>query len=325
MLIAPSQEIHQSLTRREPNLLFQFAAGCILVAISQFVTYFCIGYFGDIDAFWAGKSTNQLLVLGSMCGGSLLAVLGFVLIVKYLSKRRAFEFGLHGVLSELGLGLLIGTSLVSIPVLILWALGMYTVTSVGLSPAVISALAVGIGPGFMEEILTRGFILRLLERAVGTWWALFISAFLFGLGHVANPNVPLTGAIAIGIEAGLLLGAAYVVTRRLWLAIGIHTAWNAVQGGVWSSPVSGISLEPGIVHGTFSGPVILTGGPLGIEGSILALIVCLVAAAILLRHSVERGYVIRATNWPPRWMRKPKSGDLVAEGSNGGGQRSEGA
>ena len=39
---------------------------------------------------------------------------------------------------------------------------------------------------------------------------------------------------AIMLEAGVLLGACFIVTRRLWLAIGVHVAWNFVQGGVFA-------------------------------------------------------------------------------------------
>ena len=51
-----------------------------------------------------------------------------------------------------------------------------------------------------------------------------------------------------GIEAGLLLGAAYVLTRRLWLAIGIHFGWNFMQAGVFGrisrAAKSGASSRP---------------------------------------------------------------------------------
>ena len=54
--------------------------------------------------------------------------------------------------------------------------------------------------------------------------ALVISAALFGVVHLGSPNATLYTAVAISLEAGLLLGAAYVLTRGLWLPIGIHFA-----------------------------------------------------------------------------------------------------
>lgn len=323
MISESRPEISRTLTRREPHTLLQLLAGFALMTGSQLASYLPIAFFGDVDGLWSGRATHHVLTLVSMSCGALLSVLGLILIITYLSRRKAVEFARPGALGELGLGVLIGAGLVSIPVLILWALGMYSVTGVGVTPAMISALAIGIGPGFIEEVFSRGILLRLVERATGTWWALAISALIFGLGHLGNPNVPLIGAIAIGVEAGLLLGAAYVVTRRLWLTVGIHAAWNTVQGGVWSSPVSGMDQGPGLIHGTFSGPEILTGGAMGIEGSILALIVCLIAAALLLRTAVEREYVLRATNWPPRWGKQPESHSEIGRSPNAGDQRSD--
>ena len=52
-----------------------------------------------------------------------------------------------------------------------------------------------------------------------------------GLAHLDNPNATLYSAAAIGIEAGMLLGPAYVLTRRLWLALGLRFAWNFLQPG----------------------------------------------------------------------------------------------
>ncbi len=310
----PSEsEIHTNLLRREPHTIVQFFLGGLVFTLSQIAT----GIFLLISTRKIGMKFSQLedhvMFLLAMSLGALLSVVGFIITTRYLSQRKVFEFSGFKALRELGIGLVIGAVLVSIPVLVLWALGMYTVTGVGFTPAMFSALAIGIGAGFMEEILFRGVFLRLVERATGTWAALALSALAFGLVHASNPNVSLLGSVTIGVEAGLLLGATYLVTRRLWMAIGVHAAWNFVQGGVWSSPVSGLEQDPGLIHGTFSGPEILTGGAMGIEGSILALIVCLIAAVLLLRTTMKRNYIIKATNWPPRW--KKEKGETRLENS----------
>ena len=91
--------------------------------------------------------------------------------------------------------------------------------------------------------------------------ALGITVALFGLVHLGNPNSSLYGAAAIGIEAGVLLGAAYVLTRRLWLVIGIHFGWNFIQAGVFGPNVSGIRVES-LLRSELSGPELLSGGSL---------------------------------------------------------------
>ena len=73
-----------------------------------------------------------------------------------------------------------------------------------------------------EELLFRGIMFRLIERHAGTVPALVVSAAAFGLVHAANPGATWLSSIAISLEAGVLLGAAYAGTRSLWFPIGLH-------------------------------------------------------------------------------------------------------
>jgi hypothetical protein len=83
------------------------------------------------------------------------------------------------------------------------------------------------------------------------------------------------------VEAGILLALAYVVTRRLWFAIGTHAAWNFTQGGIFGLAVSGHGSE-GLLIGRTSGPEWLTGGKFGPEASVISIVVCLAASGLLL-------------------------------------------
>ena len=96
-----------------------------------------------------------------------------------------------------------------------------------------TALGIAAASGYIEEVIFRGVLFRIVEESLGTWLALGTTIALFGLAHLGNPNATLYGAAAIGIEAGMLLGAAYVVTRRLWFAVGVHFGWNFMQAGVF--------------------------------------------------------------------------------------------
>ena len=69
-------------------------------------------------------------------------------------------------------------------------------------------------------------------------------------------------AIAIMLEAGVLLGSAYFLTRRLWLPIGLHIGWNFTQGGVFGIAVSGHP-SSGLLQAVLSGPTWLSGGAFG--------------------------------------------------------------
>jgi hypothetical protein len=154
-----------------------------------------------------------------------------------------------------------------------------------------------------EEVVFRGIIFRIAEERFGTWAALAISAVLFGLVHLAGSTeagagAEIWGGISIALQGGLLLGAAYVATRSLWLPIGVHFAWNLVEAG-FGTAVSGKSSEfGGLVHTTLSGSTVLTGGSFGPEAGIAAILTCLVAAALMLRHAARHGRIVHRGDAP---------------------------
>ena len=101
---------------------------------------------------------------------------------------------------------------------------------------------------------------------------------------------------AIAVEAGILLGAAYMLTRRLWLAIGIHATWNFTQGWVFSVPVSGGEAPLGLLITRRAGPEWLTGGAFGLEASVVAMVVATLAGLVLLLMAI-RGGQLRPAPW----------------------------
>jgi uncharacterized protein len=116
---------------------------------------------------------------------------------------------------------------------------------------------------------------------------------VFGLIHLANPGATLFGALAIAVEAGVLLGAAYALTRTIWFAVGIHLAWNFMEGGVFSTTVSGThNAFQGLLRSELTGPELLTGGGFGPEASVAAIGAGVVAATVLLLLTVRRGRIM---------------------------------
>ena len=134
----------------------------------------------------------------------------------------------------------------------------------------------------VEELLFRGVLLRLLAGWLGRWGALAISAAIFGGLHLLNPHATIVGVVAIAVEAGILLGAAFLATGRLWLPIGLHMAWNATEGA-FGVAISGTDAPAGVLETHLSGPALWTGGSFGPEASLAAVVVCLAAAAVFLR------------------------------------------
>ncbi|WP_416760391.1 type II CAAX prenyl endopeptidase Rce1 family protein [Roseateles sp. So40a] len=229
---------------------------------------------------------------------ALVLIAGYWAYVRFWERRPARELSVSGAGAELLAGLLLGGLLFSGVVAILTLLGAYSLNSVGTLGdlgAVLASMAPRIAAGaLIEELIFRLVLLRLLERSFGTAWALAISSLLFGLAHLGNAGAtPLIGVL-LGLELGLLFGAAYLLTRRIWLCAALHFAWNFVQGAVFSIAVSGQSGESWL-HGTLTGPAWLSGGAFGAEGSLVSVVLCLAAAGVLLRLASRRGrYMARS-------------------------------
>jgi hypothetical protein len=113
-----------------------------------------------------------------------------------------------------------------------------------------------------------------------------------------NPQGTLEGALFIAVEAGILLGAAYMLTRQLWLSIGFHMAWNYTQSAIFSSIVSGNDAASGLIRSTIQGPDWLTGGSFGVESSVLSLLLCTTTGIVMVVMAVKRGKIV-----PPIWKR----------------------
>lgn len=82
-----------------------------------------------------------------------------------------------------------------------------------------------------EEYLFRGHMLQGLGLATKTRWIpLVITSFLFGIMHIANPEVEKLGLIIMFyyIGTGLFLGILTLMDEGLELALGFHAANNLV-------------------------------------------------------------------------------------------------
>jgi membrane protease YdiL (CAAX protease family) len=222
----------------------------------------------------------------------------YVAFVRLIERRPVVEFATVGWARELGGGVVAGTVLFSLVIGIIAALGGYRVIGTSGVASVYPALALAILSGVIEEIVLRGLFFRLVERLLGSWIALALSAALFGALHLGNPNATMSAAIAIALEAGVMLAALYMLTRRLWAAIGLHAAWNFAQGGIYGIAVSGFR-QTGLLVPSIQGPTWLTGGTFGAEASVPAVLVNLVFGIGLLAIAHRRGRFV-----DPLWVRR---------------------
>lgn len=234
-------------------------------------------------------------------GAAILAILilpAYWMGSKWIERRNPVELAPVRALPEALAGLAMGLALFASVVLILWTSGFYHPRGWGAPRNIASGIVFAVLAGFLEEIIFRGFLFRLFSKIAGTWGALLLTAALFGAAHAGNPSATLGSSIAIAIEAGLLLGAAYAVTIRLWLPIGLHIGWNFCEGSIFGMTLSGTTMQPGILRGTLQGPKLMTGGAFGPENSLVAVLLCLSVAAVLLWRTIKLGRIE-----PPPWIR----------------------
>ncbi|MGC5562938.1 lysostaphin resistance A-like protein [Streptomyces sp. FR-108] len=237
----------------------------------------------------AGDNPVLSLLVGAV--SALIALTVYAAAVRFLEQRPATELD-TAAWSGLRVGAAVGLGLFAVTLALIALFGGYGTkggVSVGGALTVLGMMA---GVAVVEELLFRGIVFRLVEELTGTWGAMVISGLLFGGLHLANSEATVWGALAIAVEAGLMLGACYAATRTLWMPIGLHFGWNFALSGIFGVTVSGNDDMPaGLLHGVLSGPEAITGGGFGPEASVFAILVCAVPTVVFLRTARRRGRV----------------------------------
>lgn len=266
----------------------------IVIFVALFIALsFIVG--ASLHVLGLGKASPPLpRAFAQLVARALVPLLAYLVLVKWIERRRISELAPVTLIPQGLLGVVAGVLLFSIIVGALYLFGSYHVTGTNPNAAWLPALlVVGLGAGIGEEIMFRGVLFRIVEEGLGTWWALVISALFFGAVHLGNPGATLWSSIAIAIEAGLLFGMLYHVTRSLALCMGLHAAWNFTQGTIYGIPVSGTDADGWLVSAR-TGPDWLSGGVFGAEASVVAIVLCSLCTVGLLLIALRRGTIIPA-------------------------------
>ena len=206
----------------------------------------------------------------------------YALLYKYYENRKITELRISALPLSLTAGALIGIGLQSLVILVIYLLGGYTIISINPVSYILPGLLIAFSSGIIEEVLFRGIIFRIINEKWGSIIALAISAILFGVVHLMNKNSSLYSAIAIAIEAGILLGACYLYSGNLWLPIGLHFGWNFAEADLYGGVLSGNVINKTLITAKFTGSQYLTGGDFGPENSLPSIIICTAAGILFL-------------------------------------------
>lgn len=234
------------------------------------------------------QAGTGMLAPGPQIVGEAVAFFGLLLaswIMSRIERRPMGEYGLPlktaNVFRRLVSGYVFwGFLAISVCLLALHLVGAFDFGGLALHGApvwiygvqwLVAALLVGL----TEEYLLRGYALYTLADGIGFWPASIVLAVLFGLGHAPNPGETRIGVIATVVFA-LFASLTLRLTGNLWLAVGAHAGWDWGQSFFYGVSDSGLTAEGHLLNPSFHGPVWLTGGSVGPEGSAVALILLLV-------------------------------------------------
>jgi membrane protease YdiL (CAAX protease family) len=258
--------------------------------LKQLVAVAAVAFAGSMGVGAVQGNSVLTLILGAAT--AVLAVFVYAAVVRWSERRAPVEVAAEGAAAAIGRGVLIGVGLFVAVIVNIAFMGGYRIEGLGSVAGAAGLFGFMAAAAVTEELLFRGILFRIVEERTGTWTALALTGLLFGLSHLFNPHANLWGAIAIAIEAGGMLAAAYAATRTLWVPIGVHFGWNFAAAGIFGTEVSGNGAVQGLLHGVTSGPALLTGGTFGPEASPYAVVFGLMLTAVFMWLARRRGNVI---------------------------------
>lgn len=239
---------------------------------------------------WISLRIGQLAIHTTLPIESIQAV--SVLVATYAAARFARRpMGDYGIPPRQAFGArfwegaLWGFAMLSLVVAIQYLLGEFRITGVALSGASVLKYAAAWGlvflcVGIYEEGFFRGFFLFALSRRLAFWRAAVVLSIAFAAAHLSNP-----GENAFGILQVFVIGIVFCLTIRrtgsLWFAIGLHAAWDWAQTFFYGTPDSGLIGVGHYFNSAASGARWLSGGSAGPEGSVLALAIIVLSAALV--------------------------------------------
>ena len=154
--------------------------------------------------------------------------------------------------------------------------------------AIVASMFMAIKAGVTEEILFRGYIMKLLESRFGRIFAVLVPSFIFGLVHIPSMETFTVIGLLLLIISGTLVGVMFSLLALKGDSIAnsaiVHAAWNFVMitevlhitttQGAYGTPIFTILLST-------DNPLI-TGSDFGIEASIISIIAYAIVCAVLI-------------------------------------------
>jgi membrane protease YdiL (CAAX protease family) len=257
----------------------------VIVAIFQIVGGLIMGL--DLRHMqMASQTTAQLFVT---CFMGMVGTIGVVWLFTTKVDKKSFTsigFDRTKVIKDIALGLAMGFVIMLSGYSILVLTHQLQFVDIKFNALnLVYSVGIFVFVAVSEEVFTRGYILRNLAVSFNKYVALVVSALIFSLMHLANPNANLVG-LSIIFLSGLVLGLPYLYTKNLWFPIALHFSWNFFQGPIFGFNVSGLNFYK-LIETKYATANNWNGGEFGFEGSILAIffLLCALTAIYFLFRS----------------------------------------
>lgn len=227
-------------------------------------------------------------------------ILTFALFWLYTTKRlhlKLSDFGITCRMKSWGIGLS-----VLLPAVVIVGFLMAGVKleanefSFGRTLLIImSSAMIALKSGILEEMLFRGFIMKLLESRWNKYVAIFVPSFIFGLVHIPSMETFTVEGVILLIVSGTLVGIMFSLAAYAGKSVAnsmlLHGMWNFIMitDILHITTKEGIYGEPPFSMIISSDNILLTGAGFGMEASIIAIagyaLICILAGAIWKRKS----------------------------------------
>ncbi len=239
--------------------------------------------------------------------GELLPYYGFLVFLlvtiaycRLVEKRTTQSIGFSGNAVDYLAGVLLAAALLAIIIGVncifgsikFWGLN----TNVDFKSLLLWILAFGI-QGAAEEMMCRGFLLHSLLEKISIPKAVMISSSAFILPHLmslleADFAYAIVGIVNLYLIS-IVFSALVLLRSGLWIACGLHSAWNFILYVIMGLSLSGVeSTSKGIILFGVKDVGLLNGAAYGIEAGLITTAVLGVLATLILKGWKERQYGI---------------------------------